>query len=136
MRSERGFTLIEVMVATAVMAVGIASALELFGGSMRLASASANQTRALVVARSLLDEALWRAELEDGSRSGSVGRYDWNLEIYTTERQFFGLDEGDGFGFEDDTDYMLWEIAATVRWTEGSRDKSLRITTARLSENF
>ena len=48
----------------------------------------------------------------------------------------FGLDEGDGFGFEDDTDYMLWEIAATVRWTEGSRDKSLRITTARLSENF
>ena len=55
-KGARGFTLLEVVIAAAVMAVGVAAALELFTGSLRLAGASTRQTDALVLARSLIDE--------------------------------------------------------------------------------
>ena len=77
MSRNRGFTLLEVMLAVSIAAIGIVSLLELFGGSMRLARVSSDQTRAVVLASSLMDQALWRAELPERDFSGEDGAYRW-----------------------------------------------------------
>jgi prepilin-type N-terminal cleavage/methylation domain-containing protein len=70
-RGERGFTLLEVLIAAAVMSVGIVSALQLFSGSMNLAGNAGKQSKAAVLAQALVDEELWRDVLENNERSGT-----------------------------------------------------------------
>ncbi len=134
MKQASGFTLLEVMLATAIMSIGIVSALELFGGSMRLAGSSARQTEALVLARSLVDEALWRGGLSEDLTRGKEGDYSWALEVRAIDRQLIGFTDTDEFGFEDDGDYELREIRATVTWGRTGGEKSVELVTARLAE--
>jgi general secretion pathway protein I len=58
MRSERGFTLLEMMVATVVMAVAIAGVLAALSISVRNAARLTDRDRASVLARRKLDELL------------------------------------------------------------------------------
>ena len=74
----------------AISAVGIVALLELFSGSVRLAGASARQTEALAVARSVLDRHLWKADLEDTDDSGQWGEYRWHVEVRPMEPQLDG----------------------------------------------
>ncbi len=134
--AARGFTLIEVMVATAVMAIGLVSALQIFSSSMQLAGASASQTEALVLARSLMDEALWRPELIEESYNGEAGRYAWTVEIFPVERSLISLDEVPGLAGDanDNGDYELYEIHASVVWSARGGEKRIDLFTARLAE--
>lgn len=134
-RRRRGFTLLEVTVAVAVMGIGIVGALELFTGSMKLAGEVDNQTKALVLARSLVDEAMWRTELEEETRSGSEGKFNWTLEARPIERQLVGLDEEGDDGLRDaDGELGLWQLSAEVRWLGTRGEKSVLIQSARIAE--
>ena len=93
MSRSRGFTLLEVMLAVAISAIGIVSLLELFGGSMRLARISTEQTRAVVLASSLMDQALWRAELPERDFSGEEGDYRWTISIKAVDPQLASTED-------------------------------------------
>ncbi len=133
MRSQRGFTLIEVMVATMVMGLAIVAAMQLFGSSLRLAGASARQTQALVIARSLVDQELWRLDLEEGNQSGQEGEYFWTVGVRPIERNLVGLEEEPGLGLNSESDFELFEIYCEVTW-EGFAHGRVELVSARLAE--
>ncbi|MBI5504805.1 MAG: prepilin-type N-terminal cleavage/methylation domain-containing protein [Deltaproteobacteria bacterium] len=134
-RRSRGFTLLEVTVAVAVMGVGIVGALELFTGSMKLAGEVDNQTKAVVLARSLVDESMWRTVLQEETRSGNQGKYSWTLETRPIDRQLLGLDESSDDKFRDaEGELGLWQISAEVRWLGTNGEKSVVVQSARISE--
>ena len=137
-RAAAGFTLLEVMIATAISAVGIVSLLELFSGSTRLVGASAEQTEAVIVARSIMDAALWQSDLDaSDAANGAYGKYRFSIEIFDLEPQLGGVAEP-GQELENiSDDYELKEILVTVVWqTPGGVERSIELNSARLMEQF
>lgn len=138
MRSERGFTLMEVLIATSVAAIGIVAALELFSGSTRLAGASVDQTQALVIARSVMDQALWRVDLDDGTEAGEVEEFRWNRSVVTLDATL-GRSDTDELGEKDaeSDDFELKGVSVVVSWTNaGGIDKEVSLSSARIMEKF
>ncbi len=75
MRRSRGFTLLEVLVALAIMGLGIASVLRLMGTSARAATRTQAMTQALFVAEELMEELSTVNESELRARGGESGDY-------------------------------------------------------------
>lgn len=135
MRPERGFTLLEVMIAVSIMAVGIVGALELFSGSLKLAGDAGRQSQATVLARALVDEELWRDVLEDGERSGTEGPFSFSVITHPVDRELLGRDElNQEFHEVQNGELGLWLIEAEVRWEGLGGGKSLRFETARIGQ--
>jgi general secretion pathway protein I len=63
MKPERGFTLLEVMVATVIMAIAVVALLSTLTTSMRNASRLTDYDRATLLARAKMDELLATAKL-------------------------------------------------------------------------
>jgi hypothetical protein len=119
------------------MSIGIVSALELFSGSMGLAGASAKQTRALVLGRSIVDSALWRSDLEEGEVNGEHEEFQWLLTTHVVDRQLLSYDEQDEgvFGLDSGVGYELMEIVVEVGWPSPlGGTKSIVLETVRLVE--
>jgi general secretion pathway protein I len=134
-RGERGFTMLEVTIATAIMAMGIVGALQLFSGSIKLAGDADRQSKAVVLARSLVDEELWRDVLEANTRNGTEGLFSWTVVTQPTDREMIGRREADQAELHEATGEMgLWSIEAEVRWETPSGEKSFLLETARLGE--
>jgi type II secretion system protein I len=71
----RGFTLLEVLVALAILGVSIASVLRLIGVSARAATRTEAMTRALFVAEELMEELSTLNESELRARGGVTADY-------------------------------------------------------------
>lgn len=134
MRGERGFTLLEVMIATAIMSLGIVASLELFSGSLRLAGEADRQSHAMILVRSLVDEELWRDILEEGVRAGTEGGFAWSVETRVIERALIGIDEENGDFDDPDDDIGLWLIHAEVAWEAPRGQRRVTLETARIGE--
>jgi prepilin-type N-terminal cleavage/methylation domain-containing protein len=137
-RSESGFTLMEVLIATSVAAIGIVAALELFSGSTRLAGAAADQTEALAIARSVMDQVLWQVDIDDGSDSGKVEDYHWMRDVVTIEPSL-GRGDTDELGEKEreSDDFEIKGVSVVVSWTNaGGIDKEVRLSSARIMEKF
>ncbi|MGE0823865.1 MAG: type IV pilus modification protein PilV [Candidatus Binatia bacterium] len=81
-RTDRGFTLLEVMVALAVLAVGIVAALDAFGGSLRLTTKASRRTQAAIYAQNVMDRVLAQSILEDGEENGEFpGGFTWRVQV-------------------------------------------------------
>jgi general secretion pathway protein I len=80
---ERGFTLLEVIIAFAVLALALTLLLGTLSGSTREVRASADAGRAAMHAQSLLDQVGVGEALRPGDRDGEFegGRYRWHLSI-------------------------------------------------------
>lgn len=78
---HRGFTLIEVAAALAVLGIGVATALRVFSGGLNLSRASIKHTRMAVVARAKLSELIIQKDLKEGSLTGAGDGYAWKADI-------------------------------------------------------
>ena len=65
-REEKGFTLLEIVVAMAILGIGLVIIIELFGGGLRLGRASQEYTRAAGYAKLKLEEIALSSTLEEG----------------------------------------------------------------------
>ena len=134
-RDDRGFTLLEVLIATAIAAIGIVSVLELFSGSTRLAGISSEQTLAIAVGRSVMDQALWQGDLEHTSLNGEFDKFAWTLDVDEIDPALGSGDEE--FRDNESEDYELKHIKVTVRWASlGGREKSIVLESARVMEAY
>jgi len=137
-KAAAGFTLLEVIIATSIAAIGIVSLLELFSGSTRLVGASAEQTEALIIARSIMDAALWQSDLDAGDEDrGSFGRYSYSIQIFDMEPQIGGAEEQEQEIENESDDYELKEIVVNVSWlTPGGVERGISLNSARIMEQF
>jgi prepilin-type N-terminal cleavage/methylation domain-containing protein len=83
--NSRGFTLLEVMVAVAILGVSLVLTLQLFGGALYSTSLSRHYTEATFLARHKLEELSLDKELPLGSQEGDFeeeySAYKWQAEI-------------------------------------------------------
>ena len=89
---QRGFTLLEVIVAVVIAALCLSALSQVFATGVRSASATSDYMRAMSLAQGLLAGAGIEKPLVDGSESGasSDGRLQWSLSVSAEP-----VDEGD-----------------------------------------
>jgi general secretion pathway protein I len=80
-RGERGFSLIEVVVALAIVALTLGTVFRLLNGTAYSVSKADNYLRALDVAQSHLAEVAGQPSLQLGNSQGSVDGIDWQTSV-------------------------------------------------------
>jgi general secretion pathway protein I len=81
--SQRGFSLLEVLVAFVILSLVATALFRLFSGALNNASAADDYSRAVLVAESALAEAAAAQPLREGSQTGSAddGRIAWTTRV-------------------------------------------------------
>ena len=123
---QHGFTLIEVVAAFSLLAVGLGIMMQIAVGAMRQARSASEFTEASLYAQSLLDSAGVGERLEEGGDSGRFGeRYAWNLEVTPYEvPSETSLDSAT-------VPVALYRLDLTVRWERGRNEHEVHFSTLR-----
>ena len=123
---QRGFTLIEVVIAFALLAVGLGAALQIAVGSLRQARNAEQFTEAALYAQSLLDTVGVGERLEEGGDSGRFGeRYAWQLDVTPYEVP------GDVPLDPALAPVQLYRLDLVVRWERGRHQHEAQFSTLR-----
>lgn len=116
--SQAAFTLLEVMVALAILALGLVTVLELFAGSLRLGSKASRHTQAAIYAQNEMDRLFARPTLEEREEGGELPQgYAWRVRVHEvrpddTPTQLSARQQ-------NPTDlFRLYAIEVEVRWQE------------------
>jgi general secretion pathway protein I len=128
-RSDRGFTLLEVLLGFLVFALSFAVVLEILSGSIRNTVRAREYTEAALIAQSVMDQLGLDLPLEqDAGYSGESGDYQWELYI----NPFEGIAENEqGIELGELTGIELLQIDLVVSWGEPPRNKSNEFSTVR-----
>ena len=118
---ERGFSLIELIVAFALMALVLTTVLAIAARAYRQVAWSGSAMEASQWAQTLSDEAAGRA-LALGRSEGWVqdGRYRWVREVSEYRDPDNLLRDADGRA-------RLWQTQLEVHWDDGQRDNVIRL---------
>jgi general secretion pathway protein I len=118
-RGSRGFTLLEVIVALAILAAGLLGLMELLSGSLRLSAGARDSTAASIYASQRLEEALLAPKPAEGQESGLFGeKFRW-----TTGTSFLPEEEGSPF--------RPVRIQVTVTWHDDGRERAVSVVATR-----
>lgn len=126
---SKGFTLLELLAAFVIFAIGFGVMMDMTASSLRNARVGAEMTEAALWAQSKLDVAGIDAPIKPGGASGEFDRkYSWEMNI--TEWQppddAAQLDGGTGVAPME-----LYQIELIVRWGRGDRERRARFVTLR-----
>lgn len=123
--AARGFTLLEVVVAMAIVGLGVVTLLQLFSMGLRLGARSSVRTEANSYARQVMDEVLARRTLEDGTERGSAGaNRRWTLQIQSVRQSDQTLTLSN--------DRELKEISLDMVVMDAGRESHVELRTLRL----
>lgn len=127
MTSQRGFTLIEVVVAFVLLTLVLSVSFEIFTRGMVRAGDLDDRSRALVVAQSRLALAGVDEALKEGVTSGESEdrRYQWSVTVRRADELAAGAD-----GKAPSSTYALYRVDVHVGWRAGDgRDQALDLGT-------
>jgi general secretion pathway protein I len=124
--STTGFTLIEVVVAMAILSVGITVIIELFSGSLRLLRTSGEYTKAVNYARIKMEEITVKPTMNEGIEEGEFdGAYRWQVDVKRV----------DILPARIETDFKppveLFQVKLIVLWKSGTKERSTVLETYR-----
>ena len=126
---RRGFTLLEVLVAFAVLAVALGVAFEIFATGLRGARSADALTRAVLIAESRLARVGVETELTPGESEGETDDGTrWRIEIHDQPAE-----NGDDERVVTPSLPVLLDIIVTVSWGEGAGRQSFVLRTSRLA---
>ena len=118
-RTTAGFTLLEVVVALVIFAVGVLAIIDLFSGSLRLSEGARDVSAAQVYASQRMEEALLAPDPKPGVESGAFGeKYRW--ETRTTWEPS-----------EEESPFREVRIRVTIRWDDGAQERSVDLLASR-----
>jgi prepilin-type N-terminal cleavage/methylation domain-containing protein len=141
-RGSRGFTLLEVAIAMAILGVGVVTVLELFSAGLRMEGNAGFRARAVVYARGLLDQTLALPELRAGSDRGRFDEtFTWEVVVreapeFTDEAAKGGLStKQKDMAVKNPSDLVMYDIEVSVSWPQaGNREGVYAIRTLRLTQ--
>jgi general secretion pathway protein I len=115
----KGFTLIEVVIALAILGVGLTVIIELFSGGLRLGRTSVEYTRAANHARMKIEEIAIKPNIREGSEEGEFDPiYRWQVGIKKVDLLSLGKDRDLSLPVE------LFQVKINVLWKSGSKERS------------
>lgn len=120
--SRNGFTLLEILVAIALLGVAIVLVLQLFSADIRAITASEEYVTAVKRAEAKMREVLDEEKLEEGSWSEAMEngcRADVTVSETLKERT-------------ESLPVKVLEIALTFHWTNGSKTRSFTLRTMKV----
>jgi general secretion pathway protein I len=125
-RFGKGFTLIEAVIALAILGVGLTVIIELFSGGLRLARTSVEYTKAVNYARLKMEEIAIKPKIEEGMEEGEFDpTYRWQVEVKKV----------DLLSVEKDRDFRppveYFQVRVNVLWKSGSKERSALFETYR-----
>jgi len=121
-----GFTLIEVVVALAILGIVLTVIIELFAGGLRLARASKEYTQAVNYANAKLEEFASRETLEEGTTEGEFNEtFHWRVTM--DKINLLPVDKP----WEVKPPVQLFKIRVDVLWKPGSKERSAGVETYR-----
>ena len=126
---NRGFTLLELLLAFVVFALSFATVLEILSGSMRNTVRARHYSEAALTAQSVMDQVGLEIPLEAGQIvAGSFGEYEWELQIYAyadTGENPYSVELGELTGIE------LLQVDMAISWGEPPRDQTRTFSTVK-----
>ncbi|MUV13765.1 type II secretion system protein XpsI [Noviluteimonas gilva] len=130
-RRAAGFTLIEVILAFALLALGLTILLGILSGATKQVRWADDAGRAAMHAQSLIAQQGVGAPLEQGHKEGDFeqGRYRWTLDIEPWRDPSLVSDNPQP---QDPTASKMYAIDLQVQWGDGTPRNRLRIRTLRL----
>ncbi len=128
-RTNNGFTLLEVLLAFVVFALSFTTVMEILSGSMRNTVRAREYTEAALIAQSVMDQLGLDIPVEQGAKySGESGDYQWELGIYLYENI---TENAHSIEMSELTGIELLQIDLVISWGEPPRDKSNYFSTVR-----
>lgn len=122
MNRERGFTLLEILVALALLAIAVTVVIQLFSANLKAIYSSEDYINATIKADSKLREVLSDDNLSERSWSETTDDgYTIYGDVYKTLKER-----------TEDLNLDLLEIDLTVRWMVGSREKTINLRTIKV----
>jgi len=119
-RAEHGFTLLEVIVALAILGIGFALAMELLASGVRSAKASEDYTQAVLLARQKMAEVAVTRNLAGSADTGEFGGgFRWTSEVQPLEQ-------------EEEIPGRLYSVRVRVSWLGRRGEKSVDLRTLRM----
>lgn len=116
---NRGFTLLEILVALVLLATAVSVILQLFSANLRTLAVSEEYVNAAAIADTKMKEILEKEDLEPGIQSETI-EDTYRADITITEQ----LQER-----TEQVPFRLLEVTLTLRWVVGGRERSFSLQT-------
>ncbi|KJR42981.1 Prepilin-type cleavage/methylation protein [Candidatus Magnetoovum chiemensis] len=116
---REGFTLIEILVALAIMAITLTTIIQLFSLSLKTISISASNTKAIITAENYLKTILTKETINEDQYTENID------DNYTAEVKIEEIEK-------EKTQHLtcsVYNITATLKWTKGINEKTYTLTT-------
>jgi general secretion pathway protein I len=119
---EKGFTLLEVLVAIAILGIGLTIVIQLLAGGLRLGRTSEEYTKAVNYARIKMEEIAVKPTLKEGNEEGKFDDiYRWQMVVKKV----------DLLPIENKPDFIppanFFQVQVDVLWKSGFKERSTRI---------
>ncbi len=139
MKRQRGFSLLEVILAFTLLAVALGILMAILGGGLTQVRGAADATVATLHAQSLLDEVGVLEPIEPGRRAGDFddGRYRWEMEITEAEDPApAGIPDPNAapvetVGRQLPSAPLLYRVELVMAWGEGDLERRISFVTLR-----
>ena len=135
--AQRGYTLLEVLVAFALLALGLGLLLAILSGGVRQVARASESTQATLYAESLLDTLGADRRLQPGRSQGAFenGRYGWTLEIAPFKPPVPAPARDNPSAadpnLQNAVDNVMLRVVLQMQWGVRGPDQTLRIETLR-----
>ncbi|WP_295442123.1 prepilin-type N-terminal cleavage/methylation domain-containing protein [uncultured Thiodictyon sp.] len=131
-RRQRGFSLLEVLVAFAILAVSLGVLLQIFSRVTTSTMTTAQYSRAVALAESRLAAVGSAIPLKEGTSSGDPeDGFAWELAIVPFALSATPVPEGFAVGVMP---VAAYRVTVIVLWRDGARARRLALSTLRLAQ--